>query len=247
MSNDEDQRTPIFESALLMNGTSVLGLKSHWESEFAEDLRQLLDDKKIDSEGEELQFNGDDERELGGHCWFGVDVARRMVEFVSPYSNNNDFTICDMGTGNGDVIFRLAEILAKEKFFPQFIGVDYCKDSIRVCECLAPSRLVDGVRVKWIVDDAFDMKHVEKRSIDILLDKGEIVRDISSPLVDYMNSISIVSFAETILYVNLIRHAGCRFYEWFCRFGGCLRKVIISLGKTWQYLTLYNIRKFHCG
>jgi hypothetical protein len=35
--------------------------------------------------------------------------------------------------------------------------------------------MAEDANVKWIVDDAFKMVHIEKSSIDILLDKGMIV------------------------------------------------------------------------
>jgi hypothetical protein len=124
--DDEAHQASIFQSALQLNGTSELGLKSHWESEFADDLHQFLD--TVDGD-KPLPADFNDDREVGGHCWFGIDVARRMVDFIASYCTRDDMTIVDVGTGNGDVIFRLAETLALKGIKPKFIGVDYCEDA----------------------------------------------------------------------------------------------------------------------
>lgn len=171
MSIDDDiLKASIFQNALQLNGTSELGLKSHWESEFADDLHQFLD--SIDGEKQPLPADFDD-REVAGHCWFGIDVARRMVEFIAPSCTQDDMTIVDVGTGNGDVIFRLAEKLTELGIKPRFIGVDYCEDAIRLCRHIASTRMVADGKVNWIVDDAFAFAHIEKQSVDILLDKGK--------------------------------------------------------------------------
>jgi len=166
--SNETQEVSIFHSALELNGTSDLGLKAHWEAEFAHDLQQFLE---ID-EPCPADFNND--REVGGHCWFGIDVARRMVEFIAPYCTRDDMNIADIGTGNGDVIFRLSEALAARDIKPQFIGIDYCEDAIRLCRQIAVTRMVADAKVKLIVDDAFKIAHVAKSSVDIVLDKGKI-------------------------------------------------------------------------
>mmetsp|Transcript_1302 Transcript_1302/g.2001 ORF Transcript_1302/g.2001 Transcript_1302/m.2001 type:complete len:198 (+) Transcript_1302:166-759(+) len=123
-----------------------------------------------------------DDREIGGHCWFGSHVSKKMVDFVAPYccncSANKELTILDIGTGNGDLLFRLAKKLrnssdqSSNPTNARFIGMDYCQDAIQLAKSLAHSRLEQEVKVEWVVDDALHVRNLTNSSIDIILDKG---------------------------------------------------------------------------
>lgn len=199
----EENGCSIFGSALAQNGKSELGLKSHWEDVFARDLslwnqeiateNGLLTVTPSDDDGNDDECDDNDERETGGHCWFGSFVSKKMVDFVLPYCCSTEeveegkhqqrqlLHILDIGTGNGDLIFRLAKKLwnnglgvdgiCEVKFF----GMDYCQDAIQLAKSIAQKRLVPDANVEWVVDDALNLKKLPMSSMDILLDKVSAV------------------------------------------------------------------------
>jgi SAM-dependent methyltransferase len=195
----EEKGCHVFESALTQNGTSELGLKSHWEGVFSQDLS--LWNQDISSENcfptvstyDEGECDDDtDERQFGGHCWFGAFVSNKMVDFILPYCLSTDdneeeqdnaqqkqknlLTILDIGTGNGDLLFRLAKKLLSDANIGRqceinFFGMDYCQDAITLAKSIAQKRMATGANVEWVVDDALRIKNLPLSSMDILLDK----------------------------------------------------------------------------
>jgi len=190
----------VFENALTQNGTSELGLKSHWEGVFSQDLSLWNQDMHSENgfptfstydEGE-CDDDDTDERELGGHCWFGAFVSNKMVDFILPYCLSTDDseeeqdngqqkqknlrTILDIGTGNGDLLFRLSKKLWSDTNIGRqceviFFGMDYCQDAITLAKSIAQKRLVPGANVEWVVDDALHINNLPLSSMDVLLDK----------------------------------------------------------------------------
>ncbi|ODV94269.1 hypothetical protein PACTADRAFT_44539 [Pachysolen tannophilus NRRL Y-2460] len=144
---------------------SKLGTKKYWEDFYALE-----------------KSNFEENPEDTGECWFSdSDAELKMVDFLfdnmdSLGKQNGDIKICDLGTGNGHLIFTLRE----EGFKGKLVGLDYSENSVAFCkEILKEQHDGDDKMVfekcDILNDDEaiFEMGKDEDK-FDVVLDKGTL-------------------------------------------------------------------------
>ncbi|ODQ82197.1 hypothetical protein BABINDRAFT_158843 [Babjeviella inositovora NRRL Y-12698] len=140
--------------------TSKLGTKQYWD-----DFYKL--------ENSNFQENPQDT----GEEWFDdSDAAEKMCEFLMDNlsevpSLNQESYMCDMGTGNGRLLFQLRE----EGFQGKMVGVDYSEHSVRFARDIAEENEVEGIsfeRVDILTDNEWLSE--ERNTYDVVLDKGTL-------------------------------------------------------------------------
>ena len=72
----------------------------------------------------------------GGECWYGDDVAGKMVDLVLPFCTTGA-RVLDVGTGNGDLLCRLVE---GSPGHSAFLGTDYSPDAVHLARALLRKR-----------------------------------------------------------------------------------------------------------
>lgn len=109
-----------------------------------------------------------------GECWFDESNAEdKMCDFVfNELDNLNDLRICDLGTGNGHLLFQLLNDGLKDC---ELVGVDYSETSIKFAENIATE---NDYKVKFEQsdllnnNDQFISNH--EQYFNLVLDKGTL-------------------------------------------------------------------------
>ncbi|KZV97431.1 S-adenosyl-L-methionine-dependent methyltransferase [Exidia glandulosa HHB12029] len=137
---------------------SKLGTKAHWDSVYKEEVDNF----------EEL---GDE-----GEVWFGTETVEKMVEWTAEHVPASPAPyILDIGTGNGVMLFSLAE---EGYDASRMLGVDYSEDSVRLAKLVANARERSDVTFAqgdFLKDDPPHVQGMEDGKVDVwdlLLDKG---------------------------------------------------------------------------
>lgn len=139
--------------------TSKLGSKKYWDDVYS------LEHKNFTENSEDT-----------GECWFDESNAEdKMCEFVfeelSKVGDLSNFNVCDLGTGNGHLLFQLFE----EGLKGDLIGVDYSETSVKFASNIAEEK---DINIKFEhsdilrSNDHFLNSHVEV--FDLVLDKGTL-------------------------------------------------------------------------
>ncbi|KAM0791821.1 hypothetical protein ACM66B_004080 [Microbotryomycetes sp. NB124-2] len=131
---------------------SRLGSKEHWDSVYEREV------KTFDEIGDE------------GEVWFGEDSADKMVEWADEHVPDQSTGILDVGTGNGQLLFALAEAGYKD-----LTGVDYSAPSTLLAQSIAKSRQLDPAP-RFVTGDVLDststIAGVTDRRWKLITDKG---------------------------------------------------------------------------
>ena len=106
---------------------------------------------------------------------FGMETVEKMVEWTQEQvpTSRAPF-IFDVGTGNGQMLFSLAEAGYDQK---QMLGVDYSEDSIRLAKLVAESRGVTDISfavADFLHGDFTKLSSMSSSEVawDLVLDKG---------------------------------------------------------------------------
>mgnify|MGYP004712277501 FL=1 len=137
--------------------SSKLGTKEYWDSFY------------------KLEHNNfKDNKEDIGECWFDASNAENnMCDYIFNELSNiiikEDVKICDLGTGNGHLLFQLFEDGLKGNL----IGVDYSETSVEFAKDIA---VENNYHVNFFKSDILNPKDSflidNVNSFDIILDKG---------------------------------------------------------------------------
>ena len=106
------------EEEIQVQKESKLGKKDHWDDWYVMELRNFED-------------NGDD-----GEVWYGKDVQKKTVQYImdqycADNANRDSLHILDVGTGNGQLLFKLAKKgMFSKAADVQMKGIDYSENSI---------------------------------------------------------------------------------------------------------------------
>ncbi|EJD49036.1 S-adenosyl-L-methionine-dependent methyltransferase [Auricularia subglabra TFB-10046 SS5] len=136
---------------------SKLGTKEHWDSVYQEEI------ENFEELGEE------------GEVWFGTETVEKMVEWAEEHMPaSKGPTILDIGTGNGVMLFSLADVGYNTR---RMLGVDYSEDSVKLARLVAGARNwpeVAFARSDFLADDPPAPHNMEGplNAWDLLLDKG---------------------------------------------------------------------------
>ncbi|ODV85166.1 hypothetical protein CANARDRAFT_7815 [[Candida] arabinofermentans NRRL YB-2248] len=147
------------ETTIKLN-PSKLGTKKYWDDFY-------------EVEHSNFEENQDDT----GECWFSdADAEDKIIEFLFSNFNqieslNPEAKICDLGTGNGHLLFTILE----EGWKGELVGVDYSEASIKFAKDIADANDLDVMfEQSDILDfkDEFLVKNTEE--FDLVLDKGTL-------------------------------------------------------------------------
>ena len=110
---------------------------------------------------ENFNDNGDE-----GEVWFGIQSARRVVNWLKIKRNSRDLSIVDIGCGNGFTCCLLAEA-----GFKNVTGIDYSEKGIILAKSIAEKR---NLSIKYATTDILDKTEYAKTTnlYDIAVDKG---------------------------------------------------------------------------
>lgn len=157
---------------------SKLGTKQYWDDFYSVERKNFVDNP-----------------EDTGECWFDDNGAEdRMVDFMVENLtkfNNKESSVLDLGTGNGHLLFELAE----NDFEAQMLGVDYSVESVRFATEIAKEKDYD---VKFARADIFDSKW-SPGQFDVVLDKGTLDAIALSGLTVGENNQSVVEVYSTVI------------------------------------------------
>lgn len=157
---------------------SKLGTKQYWDDFYSVERKNFLDNP-----------------EDTGECWFDDNGAEdRMVDFMVENLtkfNNKESSVLDLGTGNGHLLFELAE----NDFEAQMLGVDYSVESVRFATEIAKEKDYD---VKFARADIFDSKW-SPGQFDVVLDKGTLDAIALSGLTVGENNQPVVEVYSTVI------------------------------------------------
>ncbi|GAV53070.1 hypothetical protein ZYGR_0AI03520 [Zygosaccharomyces rouxii] len=133
---------------------SKLGTKEYWDEFYA------LEKKNFENNPEDT-----------GECWFDDnDAEAKMVSFledsIGMHHIKRDCSICDLGTGNGHLLFELVE----NGFNGPMLGVDYSEQSIEFAQEVAQTK---ELPVEFSATDIFEESWAP-RKFDLVLDKGTL-------------------------------------------------------------------------
>ncbi|GCE99065.1 hypothetical protein ZYGM_004340 [Zygosaccharomyces mellis] len=134
--------------------TSKLGTKEYWDEFYA------LEKKNFENNPEDT-----------GECWFDDnDAEARMIEFLEDnigiHHIKYDCSICDLGTGNGHLLFELVQ----NGFNGPMLGVDYSEQSIEFTKKVSQTKRLP---VEFSATDIFNESWAPRR-FDVVLDKGTL-------------------------------------------------------------------------
>lgn len=94
-----------------------------------------------------------------------------MVQFLfdnlGEYKISETATMCDVGTGNGHLLFTLRE----EGFKGPFVGIDYSENSVEFATKIAEEEEIEDITFEVV--DIYDDKWTPKK-FDVVLDKGTL-------------------------------------------------------------------------
>ncbi|KAM6504477.1 S-adenosyl-L-methionine-dependent methyltransferase [Amanita muscaria] len=128
---------------------SKLGTKEYWDGVYEEELANF---EEIGDEGE---------------IWFGVESVEKMVKWTLAHAPpSSQPTILEVGSGNGTLLFALAEAGYKTT---SLTGIDYTPDAIELAKAIASKRGIDGITFKQC---DFLKDGLGSESWDLILDKG---------------------------------------------------------------------------
>ena len=157
---------------------SKLGTKQYWDDFYSVERK-----------------NFEENPEDTGECWFDDNGAEdRMIDFIVENLtkfNNKESSVIDLGTGNGHLLFELAE----NDFEAQMLGVDYSVESVRFAADIAKEKEYD---VKFAQADIFDSKW-NPGQFDIVLDKGTLDAIALSGLTVGENNQPVVEVYSTVI------------------------------------------------
>jgi SAM-dependent methyltransferase len=162
---------------------SALGTRAHWKSEYSEDLHRYDEqgDPMLRSLTSAAHEDVEDDDEEAGTLWFGASVAAKHVDLAAPFCAVLGARVVDVGTGNGEVLCRLAE----RHRASSYLGTDYIADACvlarRVAksqrrayeQCAGRSDAEQLPAIDFIVDDIF-RSSLQAGSFDVVLDKGTL-------------------------------------------------------------------------
>lgn len=118
--------------------------------------------------------NFEENPEDTGECWFSdSDAEEKMIQFLfdnlGQRSIREDSKMCDVGTGNGHLLFSLRE----EGFKGVFTGIDYSENSVEFATEIAETNDVEDI--KFEVVDIYDEQWSSNcPKFDVVLDKGTL-------------------------------------------------------------------------
>ncbi|CCH44351.1 Methyltransferase-like protein 10 [Wickerhamomyces ciferrii] len=117
--------------------------------------------------------NFEENPEDTGECWFSdSDAEEKMISFLfdnlGQLTINENSTMCDVGTGNGHLLFQLRE----EGFKGKFLGIDYSENSVEFAQNIAETNDIDDIEFEVV--DIYDDNWKPTRQFDVLLDKGTL-------------------------------------------------------------------------
>ncbi|KAI5989424.1 S-adenosyl-L-methionine-dependent methyltransferase [Pisolithus orientalis] len=137
---------------------SKLGTKEHWDNVYDEELQNF---------GE----FGDE-----GEIWFGEDSVDKMVNWaVQNVPPENDPSILEVGSGNGTLLFALAEAGYTAD---TLLGIDYSEGAITLASSIAKSRNREGIQFHccdFLNEEPpllTNIRTVDGAAWDLILDKG---------------------------------------------------------------------------
>jgi cyclopropane fatty-acyl-phospholipid synthase-like methyltransferase len=117
--------------------------------------------------------NFQDNPEDTGECWFSdCDAEEKMINFLfenlGSRSIKDDSRICDVGTGNGHLLFSLRD----EGFKGLMKGIDYSENSVEFATNIAEEQEYEGFEFEVV--DIYDSGWNPVEEFDIVLDKGTL-------------------------------------------------------------------------
>ena len=163
---------------------SALGTRAHWKGEYSADLHRYGEqgDPMLRSLTAAAHEDSEDDDEEAGQLWFGASVAAKHADLAAPFCATPGTLVVDVGTGNGEVLCRLAE----RQRACSYIGTDYIADACVLARRVATSQRRDWNEqcagrgdtvqlpsIDFIVDDIF-RSSLQAGSFDVVLDKGTL-------------------------------------------------------------------------
>ncbi|SCV73538.1 BQ2448_7464 [Microbotryum intermedium] len=139
---------------------SKLGTKQHWD-EVSHSLRTRSEDVQRDW------------RQVGdqGEVWFGEDASDVMVEWVQEHVPEKNAPLLDLGTGNGQLLFRFSE-----EGYASLTGIDYSPSSIELAQSiLSTSEQDPRPSINFFVADVLSAEpdsRLNDQGWKVLFDKG---------------------------------------------------------------------------
>ncbi|KAF5367445.1 hypothetical protein D9758_003657 [Tetrapyrgos nigripes] len=137
---------------------SKLGTKEHWDKVYEEELANF---KEIGDEGE---------------IWFGEESVDKMVEWTEEnLPPSDDLSILEIGSGNGTLLFALAEAGYSQKVLS---GIDYSPDAVNLSQAIAATREMNTIQFNvcnFLAEDTPTLPKMAGSTLeawDLLLDKG---------------------------------------------------------------------------
>ncbi|KAH3679183.1 hypothetical protein WICMUC_001194 [Wickerhamomyces mucosus] len=117
--------------------------------------------------------NFEENSEDTGECWFSdSDAEEKMIKFLFESLGSlrirDDSTMCDIGTGNGHLLFQIRE----EGFKGKFLGLDYSENSVEFAKSIADENDVNDIDFEIV--DIYDNSWKPSKTFDIVLDKGTL-------------------------------------------------------------------------
>ncbi|AMD19981.1 HCL170Wp [Eremothecium sinecaudum] len=136
---------------------SKLGTKEYWDEFYS------LEKKNFEENPEDT-----------GECWFSEnDVEHHLVKFMEEFVEDGevdwDASMLDLGTGNGHLLFTLAE----EGFKGRMVGVDYSEKSVEFANEILKKQHSTMENLSFYAADIFS-RDWNPRPFDVVLDKGTL-------------------------------------------------------------------------
>ena len=200
-------RYTLLESAMSL--PSALGTKEHWDAVYTTDLDRYAElgtprldslDDGAPSEEEDERLEGDG-KEDAGQLWYGADVAAKHAALMLPLCRAPGARVVDVGTGNGELLCRLAAALTQacggcggdaiesnggpgpspsRSRSRSLLGTDYVADACALGRRVAAVHAaVEGagwsstLTVDFVVDDIFNSA-LAAGTFDVVSDKATI-------------------------------------------------------------------------
>lgn len=134
---------------------SKLGTKKYWDDFYKMEKRNFTENP------EDL-----------GECWFNDSNAEdKMCEFIFNDIQFSEYKVCDLGTGNGHLLFQLFE----EGLRGELVGVDYSETSIEFARQVAIDK---GFDVTFAQSDLLingdKFINLNTQHFNLVLDKGTL-------------------------------------------------------------------------
>ncbi|KAK4046924.1 Protein-lysine N-methyltransferase efm4 [Microbotryomycetes sp. JL201] len=147
---------------------SRLGSKAHWDSVRLKPLCEWITNPNRNVYEREVKTF--DEIGDEGEVWFGEESADKMVEWIEEHMSDHATGILDVGTGNGQLLFALAEA-----GYSDLTGVDYSAPSTILAQNIARSRKLESSPTFVtgdILDSSATISGVTDRQWKLITDKG---------------------------------------------------------------------------